>query len=100
MGRSFPFRFEVIHMEAEDIGIFDGVGDGVGVEFFLKEVFGGLTRGLLILNLHMGGVLLEDGRAGEAEELGLGEELFDGLVIIAELGAVALVEDEDDALVA
>jgi hypothetical protein len=45
------------------------------------------------------GVLLEDGRAGEAEELGLGEKLLDGLVILAELRAVALVEDEDDALV-
>ena len=43
---------------------------------------------------------LEDGRAGEAEELGLGEELLDGLVVLAELRAVAFVEDEDDALVA
>ena len=47
-----------------------------------------------------GGVLLEDGRAGEAEELGLGEELLDGLVVVAELRAVALVEDEDHPLVA
>ena len=46
------------------------------------------------------GVLLEDGRAGEAEELGVGEELLDGLVVVAELRAVALVEDEDHALVA
>ena len=46
------------------------------------------------------GVFLEDGRAGEAEELGLGEELLDGLVVLAELRAVAFVEDEDDALVA
>ena len=48
----------------------------------------------------MRGVLLEDGRAGEAEELGPGEELLDGPVVLAELRAVALVEDEDDALVA
>ena len=47
-----------------------------------------------------GGVLLEDRRAGEAEELGLGEELLDGLVVLAELRAVALVEDEDHSLVA
>jgi hypothetical protein len=45
------------------------------------------------------GVGLEDGRAGEAEELGLGEELFDGLVVLAKLRAVAFVEDEDDAFV-
>ena len=30
----------------------------------------------------------------------LGEELLDGLVVVAELRAVALVEDEDHALVA
>ena len=50
--------------------------------------------------LLVAGVLLEDGRAGEAEELGVGEELLDGLVVVAELRAVALVEDEDHALVA
>ena len=52
------------------------------------------------LDLLVGGVLLKDRRAGEAEELGVGEELFDGLVVLAELRAVALVEDEDHALVA
>jgi hypothetical protein len=31
--------------------------------------------------------------------LGLGEELLDSLVILPELGAVALVEDEDDGFV-
>src|SRR5690606_2609164 len=46
------------------------------------------------------GVFLENGRAGEAEELGVREEPLDGLVALAELGAVALVEDDDDALVA
>ena len=60
----------------------------------------GLERGLLAFDLLVAGVLLEDGRAGEAEELGVGEELLDGLVVVAELRAVALVEDEDDALVA
>ena len=54
----------------------------------------------MILNLHTAGVFFKDGRTGEAEELGVGEKLFDGAVVIAELGTVALVEDEDDALVA
>ena len=49
--------------------------------------------------LPVAGILLEDRRAGEAEELGLREELLDGLVVVAELRAVAFVEDEDDALV-
>ena len=59
-----------------------------------------LQRLDVALDLLVAGVLLEDGRAGEAEELGVGEELLDGLVVVAELRAVALVEDEDHALVA
>ena len=38
--------------------------------------------------------------AGEAEQLRFGEEGLDGPVVFAELGAVALVEDEHHALVA
>ena len=87
-------------MKAEDVPVLDGVGDGVGVETFLEEVFRGLHRGLGILDLLLGGVFFEDGCAGEAEELGAGEEFFDGPVVLAELGAVTLVEDEGDALVA
>jgi hypothetical protein len=90
---------EVVDVEAEDVPVLDGVGDGVGVELLLEEVLGGRRRPAP-LDLLIGGVFLEDGRAGEAEELGLGEELLDGLVVLAELGAVAFVEDEDDALVA
>jgi hypothetical protein len=45
-------------------------------------------------------VVLEDRGAGEAEELGVREELLDALVVLAELRAVALVEDEDHPLVA
>jgi len=59
----------------------------------------GLAKGDGTLHGLLGGILLKDGRAGEAEELGLGQELFDGLVVLAELGAVALVEDEGDAFV-
>ena len=73
------------------------MGDGVGVELLLEEVFRGAHGGLRVLDFLEGGVRLEDGRAGEAEELGLGEELFDGLVVFPELRAVALVKDKDDA---
>ena len=91
---------EVVHMETQHIAIFNGMGDGVGVELLFKDVGGGDHAGLLTVDFLIGRVLLEDGRAGEAEQLGLGEELTDGPVVLAELGAVALVEDEDDALVA
>src|SRR3546814_8140149 len=59
----------------------------------------GLERLFLALDALVTGVVLEDGRAGEAEQLGLGEEILDGLVVVAELRAVAFVEDEDHALV-
>src|SRR5690606_16580176 len=61
---------------------------------------GGLEGLLLAFDALVAGVLLEDRRAGETEQLGLGEELLDGLMVVAELRAVAFVEDEDDALVA
>jgi hypothetical protein len=87
-------------VEAQDVTVFDGVGDRVLVQTLLEEVLGGLERGNLALNLPDGGIGREDGRAGEAEELGLGEELPDGLMVVAELGAVALIEDKDHPLVA
>ena len=51
------------------------------------------------LDLPDGRVVLKDRGASEAEELGVREELLDGLVVLAELRAVALVEDEDHPLV-
>ena len=87
-------------MEAKDVAVFDGVGDGVGVELLLEEVFRGPQAGNLSFNLLLRGVLLENGRAGEAEELGFGEEFLDRLVVLAELRAVAFVKDENNAFVA
>ena len=75
------------------------MGDGVFVQFLLEDVSGCLVASFFAVDLFEGGVLLKDGGAGEAEELGVGEEVFDGLVVFAELGAVALVEDDGDALV-
>ena len=87
-------------MEAEDVAVFDGVGDGVGVQFFIEEVDRGLIGGLLFFDLLVIGVFLKNGGAGEAEKLGLGEKFFNRLVVVAELGAVAFVEDEHDTFVA
>ena len=93
---------EVVDVEAQDVAVLDGVGDGVGVELLLEQVFGGLVRRHLAVDLDAMARRpwpAKDGRAGEAEELRLGEERFDGLVVLAELRAVAFVKDEDDALV-
>jgi hypothetical protein len=89
---------EAVHMEAKDVPVLDGVGDGVLVQLALEGVGGGSVRGRVAGALHLRGVLVEDGRTGEAEELGAGKELANGLVVLAELGAVALIEDEDEAL--
>ena len=100
LGQGFAVLFlglEVVDVEAEDVPVLDGVGDGIGVELLLEEVFRGLHGGLRVLDLLLGGVFLEYGRAGETEELCLGEKLLDRLVVLAELGAVALIEDEGDA---
>ena len=74
--------------------------DRVGVELVLEEIFGGLQGRDASLDLLHGRVVLEDRSASEAEELRVREELLDGLVVLAELGAVALVEDEDHPLLA
>ena len=93
-------RAEIIHMEAEDVAVFDGVGDGVGMELAVENVFRGSETALLALGLPVLGVFLINGRAGEAEKLRVGEELADGAVVFAKLGAVALVKNKDHALVA
>jgi len=31
LGRAFPLGLEVVHMEAQNVRVFDGVGDGVRV---------------------------------------------------------------------
>ncbi|SCZ84437.1 hypothetical protein NSMM_160027 [Nitrosomonas mobilis] len=87
-------------MEAQHVAVFNGVGDGVGVQLLLEDVRRGLVGRLLAFNLLSAGVLLEDRRAGKAEQLGVGKKRLDSLMVVAELRAMAFVEDEDDALVA
>ena len=100
LGQLFAFRLEEIDMESQDVCVLDGVRDRVRVELLLEQLAGRLKRGFLILYLHKAGVFFKNGRAGKAKELRPREELLDGFVVLAELGAVALVEDEDDAFVA
>jgi hypothetical protein len=87
-------------MEAQHVGVFNGVGDGVGVQLLLEQVGRGAELAFVPLVLLGAGVGFKNGRAGKAKKLGLGEKRLDGLVVVAKLGAVAFVKDEDDALVA
>jgi len=50
----------VVHVEAQDVFVLDGVGDGVGVQLPLEEVGGGAEGFLLAGDLHARGVGLED----------------------------------------
>ena len=90
----------VVHMKAQDVQVFDGVGDGVGVELLLEDVFGSPIGRLFSLDLLVTRVLLKDGGTRKTKELRVGKKFLDGLVVLPKLGAVALVEDEDDALLA
>ena len=97
--RVFTIGLEVVHMEAQDIPVLNGMGDGVGVELLLEEVLCGAHGGLGVHDLLLRGIGLEDGRAGEAKELGQRKEFLNRLVVLTELRSMALIEDEDDALV-
>ena len=85
---------DVVDPEGQDIFIGDGVNDGVGVESFAESLLGGFEVGLGAA----GGVVGEDGRSGETEEVVFLERLRDGSVHVTELGAVAFVEDDDHVL--
>ena len=87
----------VVDVEAEDVPVINGVGDGVGVELLLEEVLCGAHGGLSVHDLLLRGIGLEDGRAGEAKELGQRKEFLNRLVVLTELRAMALIEDEYDA---
>jgi hypothetical protein len=50
-GHVFPLGLEVVDVEAQDVPVLDGVGDGVGVELFLEEVLRGPHGGLVVLDL-------------------------------------------------
>ena len=41
-GSVLSFGLVVVDVEAQDVPVFDGVGDGVGVQLLLEEVLGGL----------------------------------------------------------
>ena len=93
-------RLEVVHMKLQHVTVFDGVGDGVGVQLLPEDVPGGHVRGFLAVHLHVARVLAENRRAGKAEQLRVGKELLDGPVILAKLRAVAFVEDQHHAFLA
>src|SRR3546814_4287445 len=56
LDRVFAVRFEVVHVETQDVLVLDGVGDGVFVQGLLEQVFRGLERLFLALDALVTGV--------------------------------------------
>ena len=66
-GRVLAVGLVVIDVKTQDVFVFDGVGDGVFVQRFLKEVFGGLESLDIAFDALGTGVFVEDRRVGKAE---------------------------------
>ena len=67
LGNVDVFRFVVVDMEAEDVPVLNRVGDRVGMEFILEQVFCSSKRSRFPLDLPDGRIVFEDRGAGEAE---------------------------------
>ena len=87
-------RLDVLDVEAEDVVVENGVLDEVVVQALAEKRLGGEDAMPLRHAVH-----LEAGRPGEAEELRVCEMPDNVAVHVAELAAVAFVDDEYDFLV-
>ena len=87
-------KLVVLHTERQDVLIPDSVHNRVRVE----QIPEGL-RGCLQIRVGANLVLFKDWRAGKAKEIRFLELLFNRRVHAAELGAVALIEDEHHVFV-
>lgn len=85
-----PERTHVVDLERQHVTVVDGVDHGVGVQAVAEGLRGGAQVGVLA----GARVLGEDWRAREAEQMVVLERLGNSLVHLAELRAVAFVEDE------
>ena len=85
-------RADVVHSEAEDVAVFDGIDDGIRMQLLAEGLFGGGIVGVFGVN----GILGKDRCAGEAEDHVFLEFLPDETSHLAELRTVALIEDHDD----
>src|ERR1043165_5490816 len=100
LGGTLGISFVVVNVEAQDRPVLYRMSNGVLVQRFLEEVLSS-PQGLNIpLDAPVTRVRVKNRSAREAKQLRAGEELFDRLMRIPELRAVALVKDEHHAFVA
>ncbi len=81
----FAFGLEVIHVEAQDVAILDGVSNGVLMQATLGRGRSGCSvAGLLTFDLLVAGVFSKIGCTGKAKKLG-DQKFLDSFVVVAEL---------------
>ena len=85
---------KVVHMETQYVFIINGIGDSIGMQFFLKHIFCGLILRLFTSNLCVRSILFKDGRSSKAKQLRVWKELFNGLVVLTKLRTMAFVKDK------
>lgn len=72
-------------MKVQYIVVINGVGDGVGVQFFLENIFGCFVRSFCVFNNFVSGIFFKDGCICEVKELCIGKECFNGIVVVIKL---------------
>ena len=85
---------DILHAEGQYIAVADGVHNGIAVQLVAES----LCSGFQIRVAARAGVFGEDRGAGEAKDVIMLELLGDERVHVAELRAMAFVEDEHDLL--
>ena len=88
------YGVHIVDAERKHVSVVDGVHNGVGVELVAE----GLRRGPHAEIAAASGIFCKDGRTGKAENMIFFEGMDYFQVHVAELGAVALVENDDDVL--
>ena len=69
------------HGSRSTLRVFNGVGDGVGVQLLLEQVFRGRYGPAVLSSICCGLAFLEDGVPGKAEQLRLGKNSLMAVVV-------------------
>jgi hypothetical protein len=60
-------RLEIVDMKTQYVFIFNSVRNGIGVQLFLKNVFGGYIRANCSVNFFVSSIFIKNGSAGKPE---------------------------------
>ena len=65
--RNICLRLEIVDVETQNVSIFDGMSNGVGMQLLLKNIFGSYIRANCSVNLLIRGIFVENGCSGKSE---------------------------------